>query len=158
MKSIRLLATLFALTVATAVSAQEQALNNLTLGQPIPAADVEMKTLDEHPMTIADAAGKKGTLVVFMCAHCPWVKAWQGRIAALGNAATKRGIGVIAINSNDPTEFPEDDLDHMKAQASQLELKFPYVMDHTSNVGRAFGATHTPEIYLFDAKGKLVYH
>jgi hypothetical protein len=93
-----------------------------------------------------------------MCHHCPWVKAWQDRIARIGIAAGKQGIGVIAINSNDPVAYPEDDLAGMKAQAKQLKLAFPYVVDATSDLARAFGATRTPEAFLFDASGKLVYH
>jgi peroxiredoxin len=117
-----------------------------------------MAGVDGRSLSIAEAGGKKGTLVIFMCHHCPWVKAWQDRIARIGNAAAKQGVGVIAINPNDPMAYPEDDLAGMKAQAKQLGLKFPYVVDATSDVARAFGATRTPEAFLFDASGKLVYH
>jgi peroxiredoxin len=130
----------------------------LRLGQPAPLRDVRMKNVDERTISIADAAGEKGTLVVFTCNHCPWVKMWQARIAAIGNAAAGKGLGVIAINANDPAAYPEDAFDSMKERAQQLGLKFPYVMDQTSNVARAFGATRTPEAFVFDAKGKLVYH
>jgi peroxiredoxin len=130
----------------------------LAIGQPIPLADVKMKSAAGKPISIADAAGKKGTLVIFTCNHCPWVKAWQGRTTALGNAAVGKGIGVIAINSNDPEQFPEDAFEPMVTRAKELGIKFPYVMDATSDVGRAFGATRTPEAFLFDADGKLVYH
>jgi peroxiredoxin len=121
-------------------------------------ADTPMAGVDGKSASIAAAAGKQGTLVIFMCHHCPWVKAWQDRIARIGNAAGRQGIGVIAINSNDPAAYPEDDLAGMRAQAKQLKLAFPYVVDATSDVARAFGATRTPEAFLFDASGKLVYH
>jgi peroxiredoxin len=130
----------------------------LSLGRTAPLADTPMKSVDGSDVSIAKAAGKNGTLVIFMCNHCPWVKAWQTRIASIGNDAVTRGVGVIAVNSNDPAQFPEDDFDSMKGQAETLGLKFPYVVDATSDVGRAFGATRTPEAFLFDAKGKLVYH
>src|SRR5262249_22833645 len=65
---------------------------------------------------------------------------------------------MVAITSNDPAEYPEDGMDGMKARAKQLKMKFPYVVDATSDVARAFGATRTPEAFLFDAEGKLVYH
>ena len=130
----------------------------LALGDTIPMAKTSMAGVDGHWLSISEAGGKKGTLVVFMCHHCPWVKAWQDRIARIGSAAQKQGIGVIAINSNDPVSFPEDDLAGMKTQAKQLKLSFPYVVDATSDVARAFGATRTPEAFLFDASGKLVYH
>ncbi|MGH7740404.1 MAG: thioredoxin family protein [Candidatus Eiseniibacteriota bacterium] len=130
----------------------------LAIGASAPMASTAMSGVDGRTLSIAEAGGKKGTLVIFMCHHCPWVKAWQGRIARIGSAAAKQGVGVIAINSNDPVAYPEDDLDGMKAQAKQLKLTFPYVIDATSDVARAFGATRTPEAFLFDKSGKLVYH
>lgn len=117
-----------------------------------------MKGVDGKSLTIAQAAGKKGTLVIFTCNACPWVKNWEARIAEVGNAAAKSGIGVIAINPNDPSVNSEDDYDEMRARAKKLGLRFPYVVDATSDVARAFGATRTPEAFLFDAKGELVYH
>ena len=130
----------------------------LAIGSPAPMADTKMTGVDGKEITLAEAAGKKGTMVIFMCNHCPWVKAWQTRIAKIGNTAVSKGIGVVAVNSNDPAAYPEDDMANMKTRSKDLAFKFPYVVDATSDVARAFGATHTPEIYLFDATGKLVYH
>jgi hypothetical protein len=96
--------------------------------------------------------------VLFICNHCPWVKMWQPRIAEAGNTALKQGIGVIAVNGNDPVAYPEDEFDVMVRRAKEVGYKFPYVVDATSDVARAFGATKTPEAFLFDAKGVLVYH
>jgi thiol-disulfide isomerase/thioredoxin len=130
----------------------------LALGSAMPMSTTRMRGVDGRAITLAAAAGSRGTLVVFMCNHCPWVKLWQGRIAAIANAAKAAKIGVVAINSNDPAAYPEDGFDQMKARAKQLGFKFPYVVDATSDVARAFGATRTPEVFLFDAGGKLVYH
>jgi len=130
----------------------------LAIGQAAPMREIRMMSVDGHELSIADVAGKKGTLVIFMCNHCPWVKMWQGRIARIGNDALGRGVGVIAVNANDPAAYPEDDFDNMKTRAKDLGFKFPYVVDATSDLARAFGAARTPEAYLFDAKGKLVYH
>ncbi|MFI5370223.1 MAG: thioredoxin family protein [Candidatus Eisenbacteria bacterium] len=130
----------------------------LAIGSAAPHRDVKMKSVDGKQYSIASVAGKRGTLVIFTCNHCPWVKRWQGRIAAIGNAAAAQGVGVIAINSNDPEQFPEDAYEGMVSRAKELGLRYPYVMDATSEVGRAFGATHTPEAFLFDAEGRLVYH
>ena len=129
-----------------------------TIGQPAPMQDARMQGVSGTELSIAEVAGTKGTLVIFTCNHCPWVKLWQARIAAIGNAAIKRGVGVIAVNANDPAAYAEDSFDEMKARAKKLGFKFPYVVDATSDVARAFGATHTPEAYLLDAQGKLVYH
>ena len=130
----------------------------LAIGATLPMADVKMMNVDGKEVSIAGVKGKKGTLVVFTCNACPWAKAWHSRIVALGNEATKKGIGVIAINSNDPAVVADDDYAPMQANAKKSKMAFPYVVDATSDVARAFGATKTPEAYLFDADGKLVYH
>ncbi len=143
---------------ALATAQSGSAPSALPLGGTAPMADVAMQNIDGKPLTIAKAAGKKGTLVMFLCNHCPYVKAWQPRIAEIGNAAMKQGIGVIAINSNDPDAYPEDAFAEMGPRAKSVGYQFPYVVDATSGVARAFGASRTPEVFLFDAKGKLVYH
>lgn len=130
----------------------------LALGSGVPMGDVAMKNVDGRELTLAGSAGKKGTLVLFICNHCPWVKLWQPRIAEIGNAALKQGLGVVAINGNDPAPYPEDEFPVMVQRAKELGYHFPYVVDATSDVARAFGATKTPEAFLFDASGKLVYH
>jgi hypothetical protein len=130
----------------------------LALGSSVPMADVAMRSVGGASVTLAGAAGRKGTLVLFICNHCPWVKAWQSRIAQVGNAAAKQGVGVVAINANDPAAYPEDGFDEMVTRAKQVGYHFPYAVDSTSGIARAFGATHTPEAFLFDAKGRLVYH
>jgi hypothetical protein len=84
--------------------------------------------------------------------------AWESRIAEIGNAAAKAGVGVVAINSNDPSLNSGDNLDGMKKRAKTLKLEFAYAVDATSDIARAFGATRTPEAFLFDAAGNLVYH
>jgi peroxiredoxin len=130
----------------------------LALGAPIPAATVKMKNVDGKQVSIRDVAGKHGTLVVFTCNHCPYAKAWERRIADLAGAYRKRGIGTLWVNANDPTTHPDDGFGEMQARAKALALEVPYVVDETSNVARAFGATVTPEAFLFGADGKLAYH
>ena len=130
----------------------------ITLGSAAPMADMKMKSADGKSVSIADVAGKNGTLVVFTCNACPWVKKWEERIVSVGNKFTKKGVGVIAINSNDPSVNAEDGYDEMVKRAKQRKMNFPYVVDETSDLARAFGATRTPEAFLFDKEGKLVYH
>ena len=158
----RPLLLLAAVLVAAPLSACAQeaktAPRPLALGASIPMADAKLKNVDGKDVTIAGAKGEKGTLVVFTCNACPWVKKWEARVAAIGNDAIKRGIGVIAINSNDPGKNPEDGYDVMQARAKQRGMKFAYAVDGTSDVAVAFGASRTPEIFLFDAEGELVYH
>lgn len=130
----------------------------LALGSAAPMADTKLKNVDGRELSIAAAKGAKGTLVVFTCNHCPFVIAWEDRIVALGNRALEQGIGVIAINSNDPAHNADDSFEGMVKRAKEKGMKFPYAVDASSDLARAFGATRTPEAFLFDAAGKLVYH
>jgi peroxiredoxin len=143
---------------ACAQDAAAPAPTPLALGSTIPMADTKLKNVDGKEVTLAGEKGSKGTLVVFTCNACPWAKKWEGRLASLGNEAEKKGIGVIAVNSNDPGKNPEDGYDVMQARAKSRSMKFPYAVDGTSDLARAFGASRTPEVFLFDAGGKLVYH
>ena len=147
--------SLWTLIVSLALAGSAFGLN---IGDKAPSTTVKMKNVDGHEQSIADVAGKNGTLVIFSCDHCPFVKAWQDRIAAIGNSGKDKGVGVIAINSNDPADYPEDSYAEMQKRAQKLGFTFPYVVDATSDVARAFGATRTPEAFLFDKDGKLVYH
>ncbi len=130
----------------------------LELGARPPKSTVRMPNVDEKLFSIADVAGKKGTLVMFSCNACPWVKAWEDRITSVGNTYQDRGVGVIVINSNDPQQNSEDSFEVMKQRARERGFAFPYVVDSTSEVAAAFGATRTPEVFLFDGEQELVYH
>jgi len=137
------------------------ALQALAVGAPVPApaAATKMKSaVDGKSVSIADARGKAGTLVIFTCDHCPFARGWEKRIAELADTYSKKGVGVILINANDPAKYPEDDFAGMQARAKQLGLQVPYVVDETSGVARALGASVTPEAFLFDKNGKLAYH
>jgi peroxiredoxin len=130
----------------------------LAIGSPIPMVDVKMKNIDGKDINLKDIEKPAGTLVVFTCNHCPFAKKWSSRIVELGNAYSAKGIGVVAINANDPKAYEEDAYETMQTRAKEIGMEFPYVVDATSNVARAFGATKTPEAFLFDKSGKLVYH
>lgn len=129
----------------------------LEIGEGMPMGAVKMKNVDGSELSLAGSTGPRGLLVVFTCNHCPWAKAWEGRIVALGNTYRLKGIGVVAVSSNDPKEYPEDAWEEMQKRAKDEGYEFPYVVDATSDAARAFGATKTPEAYLFDVSGKLVY-
>lgn len=146
------------LSLAPALVAAPVAHAGLAIGDKAPMADVKLKNVDGKDVTIAGVAGKKGTLVLFTCNACPWVKMWESRAAEIGNAAVAAGLGVIAINANDPSVNEEDSFAEMQKRAKKLGLKHAYVVDATSDVARAFGATRTPEAFVFDAAGRLVYH
>jgi len=130
----------------------------LPIGATIPMLDVTMKNVDGEELNLKSIVQPAGTLVIFTCNHCPFAKQWESRIVDLGNTYGAMGIGVIAINANDPKAYPEDSFEVMQKRADDKGMKFPYVVDATSNVARAFGATKTPEAFLFDKNLKLVYH
>ena len=125
----------------------------LAIGDVMPMGDVKMKNVSGKDVTLAANGGKQGTLVVFTCNACPWAQKWQTRVAEIGNSALKAGLGVVAINANDPSVNAEDGYKQMQQRAKDLGFKFPYVVDATSDVARAFGATRTPEAFVFDAGG-----
>jgi len=151
MKTVTAIAVI-ALAAATTFAA------GIQLGDKAPMTDTKMKNVDGKEVSIADVAGKNGTLVIFTCNHCPFAKAWEKRIVESGNSCSKKGVGVIAINPNDPAAYDEDTYENMQRRAKDRGYEFPYVVDATSDVARAFGAKATPEVFLFDKDGKLVYH
>jgi thiol-disulfide isomerase/thioredoxin len=152
----------FAIGIAVAAGGARagESTGGLALGSKVPAAvaKTKMKSVDGKMVAIADVAGKAGTLVVFTCNHCPFAKAWEERIVELGNTYAGKGIGVVLVNANDPTMHAEDGIEGMQERAKARGMKFPYVVDGTSAVARAFGASVTPEAFLFDKAGKLAYH
>lgn len=129
----------------------------LSLGDSMPSHSEKMKNIDEKEILLSDAKGKKGTLVIFSCNHCPYVKGWLDRMVSIGNEYQSKGISVVMINSNDPAKDAEDSFDAMKKVATEKGMKFPYVVDATSKAARSFGASKTPEVFLFNSSGKLIY-
>jgi peroxiredoxin len=131
----------------------------IALGAKAPMADVKMKSAtDGKEVSIATVSGKKGTLVVFTCNHCPYAKNWEERIVTLGHTYSKKGVGVILINSNDPSIAKGDSYEDMQQRVKERGMKVPYAVDEKAAIARAFGATKTPEAFVFDKAGKLVYH
>jgi peroxiredoxin len=128
----------------------------IDMGGSLVDADVKMKNIDGSMLSINDVKGEKGTLVIFTCNHCPFVMGWQDRMVELGNSYKKKGIGVIFINSNDPS-VKGDTFEGMQELAKKEGYQFPYVVDDSSSVARNFGAKKTPDVFLFNAKGKLAY-
>ncbi len=121
------------------------------------AVDFALEGVDGESYTLERVRGPKGTLVMFLCNHCPYVKSVIGRIAQEAKALQPLGIGVIAINANDPTAYPEDSFENMKEFSARHRLGFPYVVDRTQEVGRAYGAVCTPDFFGFDKDLELQY-
>jgi peroxiredoxin len=121
------------------------------------ARDFALKGVDGKTYSLADVRGPKGTLVVFICNHCPYVKASIDRIVAEANALRAIGVGTIAIMPNDTQAYREDSFDCMKAFAQSHGFGFPYVIDETQEVARAYGAQCTPDFFGFNAQNELQY-
>jgi peroxiredoxin len=108
-------------------------------------------------VTLAQVAGKRGLLVMFICTHCPFVKHVEQQLAQLGRDYAGKEIGMVAISSNDAVEYPEDGPDGLRAQAKKVGFNFPYLYDETQQVAQSYQAVCTPDFFLFDAQRRLVY-
>lgn len=121
------------------------------------APDFSLKAVDNKTYSLKDVRGPKGTLVVFICNHCPYVRAIAGRLSDEAKALQALGIGVIAINPNDPETYPEDSFPNMQLFAQKHRFKFPYAFDETQSVARAYEAACTPDFFGFNGKDELQY-
>jgi peroxiredoxin len=112
---------------------------------------------DGRTVSLDDAVGEKGLLVMFICNHCPYVKHVRAELARLGRDCAAQGIGVVAIASNDVAQYPEDGLAGMKEEKAGAGYTFPYLFDEAQDVAKAYRAACTPDLFLFDAARRLVY-
>jgi len=122
-----------------------------------PAVDFDLPGVDGKRYQLASARGPKGLLVMFICNHCPYVKAVIHRLIRDTRELRSLGISAIAIMSNDPTDYPEDSWDNMMKLDRELALPFPYVIDATQEVAKAYGAVCTPDFFGFNADLALQY-
>lgn len=121
------------------------------------AVDFDLPGVDGKRYNLEAARGPNGLLVMFICNHCPYVKAVIQRIVRDTRELQQYGIGSIAIMSNDPTDYPEDSWENMVKIARELDFPFPYVLDETQEVAKAYGAVCTPDFFGFNAKLELQY-
>jgi peroxiredoxin len=121
------------------------------------APDFDLPGTDGRRHTLESSRGPNGLLVMFICNHCPYVKAVIDRILRDAHELKAHGIGAIAVMSNDPTDYPEDSWENMVRIARELDFPFPYVLDETQAVARAYGAVCTPDFFGFNAKLELQY-
>lgn len=127
----------------------------LALGTSAPDFSLE-DVVSGDTVSKADFAGKP-LLVVFMSRHCPYVKLIERKLAEVGNDYRGRGVGVVAIGSNDPVTYPDDAPEQLAEQAREVGFEFPYLFDDTQEVARAYTAACTPDFFLFDGEHSLVY-
>jgi len=113
--------------------------------------------VDDRRHTLESVRGRNGVLVMFICNHCPYVKAVIDRIVRDCRDLSAQGVGSVAVMSNDPTEYPEDSFENMKRIAHEKGFPFPYLLDETQEVARAYGAACTPDFFGFNAGLELQY-
>jgi peroxiredoxin len=121
------------------------------------AVDFDLPGVDGKRYNLASVKGEKGLLVMFICNHCPYVKAVRDRIIRDVRELYQHGIGAIGIMSNDPADYPEDSFDNMARIAQEYGYPFPYVWDETQQVAKAYGAVCTPDFFGFNDKLELQY-
>lgn len=107
--------------------------------------------------TNADVADGKALLVMFLCNHCPYVKAIEDRLLSLGREWKERGVKFVAICSNDADNYPDDSFENIKKRVIEKSYPFPYLYDESQETARAFGAVCTPDFFLYDGAMKLAY-
>jgi thioredoxin-related protein len=147
-----------ALTIATAGLMAFNYSNELPIGAQIPRAEVKMKDVNGKEVSLNDAKKKNGLLVMFSCNTCPYVIKNQDRTVEISKYALDKNVGVILINSNEAMRSKDDSYEAMKSYAKAQGYKWHYVVDEKSALADAFGANRTPEVFLFNNEGKLVYH
>lgn len=134
----------------------------LTYSKSIPfsqkAPDFSLPGIDGKTYSLADFKNKKALVIIFMCNHCPYVQAVWGRLVALQNEFSGRGVQFVGINVNDPTQYPEDSFEKMKEYAEKRNQNFPYLQDASQKTAKDYNAVCTPDIFVYDENRKLVYH
>ena len=119
--------------------------------------DFALPGTDGRLWTLADVSGPRGTLIMFICNHCPYVQAVIDRIIRDARELLALGIGVAAISANDPVDYPQDGFEQMQAEAARHHFPFPYLFDESQAVAKAYGAVCTPDFFGYSAINGLQY-
>lgn len=116
-----------------------------------------LDTVSQQYLSLQNLRGEHGTVIMFICNHCPYVKLIQDKLATIAHHYSTKGISFIAINANDVQAYPEDSPDMMRIEAAKHHYTFPYLYDDTQAVAKAYEAACTPDFYVFDKNLKCVY-
>ena len=127
----------------------------LPLGTAAPAFSLPEPS--GHIVSLVDFSSRPALLVMFICNHCPYVRHVQAELARLGGEYGDRGVGIVAINSNDISAYPDDGPERMAEVAHEVGYTFPYLLDETQEVAKAYRAACTPDFFVFDRGRRLVY-
>jgi peroxiredoxin len=130
----------------------------MTLAFATEAPPFDLPGVDGANHSLADYDDAPVLAVVWSCNHCPYVLAWEDRMSAIQRDYADRGFQLVAINSNDAERYPADSFEAMRRHAADKGFLFPYLYDEDQSVARAYGPERTPEVFLFDAERRLVYH
>jgi len=131
--------------------------DELPIGEKALMTDVKMQDITGSMISLADVAGENGLLVVFTSNTCPWVHRWEDRYVEIGALAKEKNIGMIALNPNEPARGQGESMNDMIKRAADYNYNFHYALDKDHKLADAYGALHTPHIYLFDSDMTLVY-
>jgi thioredoxin-related protein len=132
--------------------------DNLPIGAPLPKADLKLQDITGKEITLKTSMKENGLLVMFSCNTCPVVMKNQGRAKEISEYSLSKNIGVVLLNSNEASRNGDESLDAMKSYAKAQSYKWYYAVDKNNELADAFGANRTPECFLFNKAGKLVYH
>ncbi|MBI4424604.1 MAG: thioredoxin family protein [Elusimicrobia bacterium] len=121
------------------------------------APDFSLPGVDGRTYSLASFKDAKALVVIFSCNHCPYVKAYEDRMIELQREFSSKGVRLAVINPNDASSHPEDSFEEMKRRAQSKGFNFPYLRDETQEVARAYGATHTPHLFVFGPDRRLSY-
>ena len=130
----------------------------MTIALGSPAIAFNLPGVDGREHSLDDYADSPALAVVWSCNHCPYVQAWEGRMKAIQRDYGGRGFRLVAINSNDAERYPGDSFEAMEARAADQGFNFAYLWDADQSAAAAYGPSRTPEVFLFDAGRRLVYH
>lgn len=157
-KPLILFAALIVAGLVTAfVTSDKSSSGLLAMGASAPMTDYKMADISGSSFSLAELKKENGLAVVFSCNTCPFVIGWEDRYPPLAEYCTANNIGMVAINSNEAKREGDDSLDEMKKHAKAKDYNFNYVVDEHSELAKAFGATKTPQVFLFDKDMKLAY-
>ena len=121
------------------------------------AIDFSLPGVDGQNWSLKECAGEKGLLVMFICNHCPYVKAIMKRLVRDTKALKELGVNTVAIMSNDPTEYTEDSFENMQKISKEFDFSFPYLLDESQQVAKSYGAVCTPDFFGYNVDLKLQY-
>ena len=145
---------ILALLIALAAPAAAQ---SVAIGSPLPHADDALPSARGETATLRSVSGENGLVIVFWSNVCPWTERYTERLVSLARDYVPAGVGFAAVNANDSTRFPDEDVATMRLVADQAGFSFPYLIDRGSRLAGALGARNAPHVYFFDAAGVLRY-